>query len=121
MTHAGEQSLLIRTYSMVNPPFMFLADRTNLETIRSADFLMFDGTFAYCPREFYNIDYEINGETKTTSGQTYTMHAVFSDLPERQTNLLCGKNLSYYFLFVVNFRNCIFTTQITSNVCKIVY
>lgn len=70
---------------------MYFADRTNLESMHSASILMFDGTFDYCPQEYYNIDYEVDNGIKTTHGQTYTMHAVFSNLPERQTSFLCGK------------------------------
>jgi hypothetical protein len=75
---------------------MYLADRTNLESLRSADVLMFDGTFDYCPSEFYRVDYEIDGDARTTSGQTYTMHAVYSGLPERQSSFLCGKYNLYF-------------------------
>lgn len=69
---------------------MYLADRSNLATLYNSEMLMLDGTFAYCPREFYRVDYEINGDIRTTSGQTYTMHAVFSNLPNRQSSFLCG-------------------------------
>jgi hypothetical protein len=93
---------------------MFLADRTNLESIHTAEFLIFDGTFAYCPREFYQVAYEVDGEVRTTSGQTYTMHSVFSDLPERRSNLLCGKFLNYLLLWIV-FRNRFLASQVNRN------
>lgn len=82
---------------------MFLADRTNLEAIRAAPILMFDGTFAYCPREFYRTDYTITtnvgDEVRTTSGQVYTMHAVFTNLPNFQTSVLSGKAFAYFLNF----------------------
>jgi hypothetical protein len=71
---------------------MLLADVTNLEAIYSADILMLDGTFDYCPEEFYRRDYEdAKGEIKTTCGQVYTIHATYAGLPERQSNFLSGK------------------------------
>jgi len=95
---------LIRAFSNVSPPFIYFADRTNLDSMRLAPVIVFDGTFAENPREIYHIDYEIDGETRTTAGQTYTMHAVFSDLPTRKTSFLCGKlfiNI-YYTSFQVS-------------------
>lgn len=77
---------------------MYIADGTNLEALYSADVLMFDGTFDYCPKEFYRVDYEIDDEIRTTSGQVYTMHAVYTSLPERQSNFLCGR-----FLIILTF------------------
>jgi hypothetical protein len=75
---------------------MFLSDRTNLQAIHSAPMLMFDGTFAYCPKEFYRRDYmfvnsEGDEEVRTTHGQVYTMHCVFNSLPKRQSSFLCGR------------------------------
>lgn len=94
MTQNNEQSLLLRCYSNSSPPLMFLADRINLQAIHSAETLMFDGTFAYCPTEFYREHYQDEqGEIKTMHGQVYTMHAVYSDLPARQSSFLSGKYL----------------------------
>lgn len=92
---------------------MFMADRTNLEAIHAAPFLMFDGTFAYCPKEFYKQDYMLNNEqgneeTRTTSGQVYTMHSAFFQLPDRQSSFLSGKLLT---LFIYCFRHSIFISQ----------
>jgi len=90
---------------------MFLADRTNIQAIHDASVLMFDGTFEYCPKEFYREHYEsINAGIKRTSGQVYTMHAVYSDLPERQSSFLSGKlfELKTDYIF---FRNCFLVTQ----------
>jgi hypothetical protein len=75
---------------------MFLADRTNLKAIHDAPTLMFDGTFAYCPVEFYREHYEEDDQVKTMHGQVYAMHAVYSDLPTHQSSFLSGK------FFVVN-------------------
>lgn len=36
---------------------MYLADRTNLESMHQAKVLMFDGTFDYTPKEFYKVDH----------------------------------------------------------------
>lgn len=86
---------MLRAYSAESPPFMFLADRTNLEAIHAAPVLMMDGTFAYCPQEFYKQEYTVatstGDEIRTTSGQVYTIHSTFSDLPTRQSNFLSGK------------------------------
>jgi hypothetical protein len=101
-------------------PFMFLSDHINLQSIFIVELLMFDGTFAYYPHEFYQVDYEVDEESRTTSGQTYTMHAVFSDLPERQSNFLCGK-FHMSTLFNVDRRNCFLATQVSRNVRQIVH
>lgn len=94
MTDNGRQSLLLRTFSANDPPFMYFADRVNLKSLHEASVVMFDGTFKYTPREFYRTEYEVDGEVNRTSGQVYTMHAVYSDLPDKQTNFLCGR---FYF------------------------
>jgi len=78
---------------------MFLADRTNLQAIHDASTLMFDGTFAYCPTEFYREHYETaGGEVKTMHGQVYTMHSIYSDLPNFQSSFLSGKYLLLIFI-----------------------
>lgn len=90
ITQNAEQTLLLRAYNSLVPPYMFLADRTNLESIRDAQFLMFDGTFKYCPEEFYRKYYEVNGQQMQMSGQVYTMHSVYSNLPTQQSSFLSG-------------------------------
>jgi hypothetical protein len=62
---------------------------------------MFDGTFEYCPKEFYDASFEVNGETYTTSGQTYTMHAVYSNLPGQQSSFVCGMFLKFCLHLIV--------------------
>jgi hypothetical protein len=71
---------------------MILFDDFNLEALRSAPVIMCDGTFEYCPHEFYDATFEFNGEKFAMSGQTYTVHAVFSDLPDFQSSFLSGRH-----------------------------
>jgi hypothetical protein len=80
----GEYSSRIQYYrTQGTEPLVFLADHTNIASIYYAPVLVFDGTFKYHPREF------------GANGQTYTMHAVYPDLPDRQSTFLCG-NFSPY-------------------------
>jgi hypothetical protein len=80
VTFEGQHSLVVQYYRDIgsghDSPLVLLADRTNLQSIIHAPILMFDGTFGYRPAEF---------------AQTYTMHAVFPDLPDNQSSFLCGK------------------------------
>jgi len=74
---------------------MLLADRTNLQAIHDSTILMFDGTFNYCPEEFYRQEYQTaNGDMKKMHGQVYTMHAVYLDPPAHQSSFVSGKSLS---------------------------
>lgn len=57
---------------------MILSDRVNLQAFREAKIIAMDGTFDYSPNGFY---------------QTYTMHAVFSDSPDKESSFLCGKSV----------------------------
>jgi len=59
-------------------PLVLLADKTNLLSIYHAPILVCDGTYAFRPQGFDN-------------GQTYTIHAVFPNLPDKQSSFLCGK------------------------------
>lgn len=65
---------------------MFLADRVNLQAIHDAPVLVMDGTFDYRPQHF---------------DQTYTLHAVFSNLPNRQSSFLAG-NMERLQIFITS-------------------
>jgi len=80
---------------------MFLADRTNLQAIHDSPVLMLDGTFTYCPKEFYREEYQTaNKEVKTMHGQVYTMHAVYSSLPTHQSSFVSGNLLAKFFNYI---------------------
>lgn len=71
-------------------PLVLLSDHTNLQSIYHAPILMCDGTFAYRPQGF-------------DRGQNYTIHAVYPDLPNKQSNYLSGKFSSYNLNLIINF------------------
>lgn len=104
LTRNGQQTLLLRAYSQVQPPFMYLADQINLESLHAAPILMADGTFAYNPKETYRVEYKVGDETMRTSGQTYTLHAVYPDLPDRQGSYLCGEIYTSLLPLCFNFQ-----------------
>jgi hypothetical protein len=76
----GYQSNVVRYYSADEPAFVLLCDRENLKALQKATIWIMDGTYKYCPQGFK---------------QTYTIHAVFTELPDRLSSFLAGKNLLY--------------------------
>jgi hypothetical protein len=89
VTIGGESSAVLQYARDVGDvPLVLLADRTNLESIYYAPILVCDGTFNFRPRGF-------------DKGQTYTIHAVYPVLPERQGAFLCGKLLPMMLLYSV--------------------
>lgn len=80
----NQQSFIVQYYRDYTPALVFLADRTNLRAIYEAKTLVIDGTFNFRPNGF---------------AQTYTIHAVFSEMPNRQSSFLSGKfkfNLKFF-------------------------
>lgn len=104
--------MLLRAYRSENPPFMVLFDEINLETLRNAPVIICDATFEYCPSECYDATFEVDGEKFSMSGQTYTIHAVYSDLPNFQTSFLCGRfSICYSIFLLILFSHCIYAIQ----------
>ena len=64
MVVSDQLSYIVRYYRSIEPPFVFLSDRVNLQSIYEAGVLVMDGTFDYCPNNFY---------------QTYTVRQMFSE------------------------------------------
>jgi len=103
LTLDNNQSLLLRAYRQTSPPLMFLADRINLQAIHDSTTLCFDGTFAYCPFEFYRQHYQTaTGEIKTMHGQVYTMNVVYSEMPNYHSSFLSG-NFTLFFNLYASF------------------
>jgi len=78
-------SYVLRYYEddIERKPFVILSDRVNLKALHGAPVLIADGTFAFCPSSF---------------SQLYVIHAVYADLPDRQSNFVVGKFSIIYFI-----------------------
>jgi hypothetical protein len=87
-----------------DPYLVLLADKANLKSIHEAPVLIMDGTFDYRP---------------TGSAQTYTIHSVFPELPDRQSSFLSGKLIIYFYL--INFLGIAFLPNKVTETYKEVF
>lgn len=84
----NQQSYIVRYFRSTEPAFVILSDRVNLQSVFNASVLVMDGTFDYRPNGF---------------AQTYTIHSVFSDLPQRQSSFL---SCMFFYIIFIFFSNC---------------